>query len=185
MAKGEWSARGTAWCLATACLGCRSRPVDAAAPHPPPRHAVQSLYNSPRLPRPRTVNYIANIYSQNIKQSEWGLCTRQQSGIGSCLTSCSQVLHFRAARSSSHSMHSRRLPFHFRDLGVPLLAHQPLCFYLLRIIYHHSSHFSYRNGSILSITIIITLLNDSFSTANRPPWPLIELYRYCQIMIFD
>lgn len=22
------------------------------APHPPPRHAVQSLYNSPRLPRP-------------------------------------------------------------------------------------------------------------------------------------
>lgn len=38
-------------------------PLDAAAPHPPPRHAVQSLYNSPRLPRPRTVNYIAKLLS--------------------------------------------------------------------------------------------------------------------------
>lgn len=41
-------------------------PCDVAAPHPP-RHAVQSLYNSPRLPRPRTVNYIANIYSRKLR----------------------------------------------------------------------------------------------------------------------
>lgn len=43
-------------------------PSDAAAPHPP-RHAVQSLYNSPRLPRPRTVNYIANIYSRKLRNT--------------------------------------------------------------------------------------------------------------------
>lgn len=65
-------------------------PPDAAAPHPPPRHAVQSLYNSPRLPRPRTVNYIANIYSQIYNPSRALLYSRQQSGVGSCLN-CHQL----------------------------------------------------------------------------------------------
>lgn len=82
---------GGAWCAATASLGCRSRPAppDVAAPHPPPRHAVQSLYNSPRLPRPRTVNYNVNIYSQPNCNAQVEWChlrsTRQQSGVGSCL----------------------------------------------------------------------------------------------------
>lgn len=68
MSRRWWMALMVASGGAIACLGCRSRPPDAAAPHPL-RHAVQSLYNSPRLPRPRTVNYIANIYSRKLRNT--------------------------------------------------------------------------------------------------------------------
>lgn len=58
------AARGYSVVVAGPAAAAACRPPRAPprpAPRLAPRHAVQSLYNSPRLPRPRTVNYIANI----------------------------------------------------------------------------------------------------------------------------
>lgn len=79
-----------AGCVATASVGCRSRRRRRPAPAARPPRAVQSLYNSPRLPRPRTVNYIANIYSQTkpLLISEWFFYSGQQSGASSVEPVC-------------------------------------------------------------------------------------------------
>lgn len=130
-------------------------PPDAAAPHPPPRHAVQSLYNSPRLPRPRTVNYIANIYSQIYNPSRALLYSSTvRSRIVFELSSAPGVTRFIPNRrlpvpiTTLHRMHycyTVCLPILFLHLGVATSSSSVTR--IPQVLSYHSKYFSTTDGS--------------------------------------